>query len=223
MSKGGSRSGGGRSMQLGRGQAERSELQVVEDPITVGPDKTINVDFRKLTAPSNVYDADFSWIEHRPGTTVSLFFGKGSRDEGNRLRTRLELRYPPEGFVHHFWRNSREFHERVRAFVDQWPRDDARDALDPRGWQAAKDHSEWVGFEAMAHSGTEAMLDFYLLPALGIARFQRNQGSGGLQVVPVVRVQTTVFELLRLLDSARPVVEAINTYLPKLERAKEDP
>jgi hypothetical protein len=204
-------------MQLERQQAERSELQVVADPITVGPNKTINVDLAKLTAPSNVYDADFAWVEHRPGAAVSLFFGKASRDDDNELRTRLELRYPPETFVNHFWRNSREFHERVRAFVGPWPKDTDRDAIDPTRWTAAKDHSEWVGFEAMAHSGTEATLDFYLLPALGIARFQRNQGSGGLRVVPVVRIHMTVFELLRLLDGARSVVEAIEGYLSKLE------
>jgi hypothetical protein len=207
-------------MQLERSQAERSELRVVQDPITIGPNKTINVDVSKLTAPSNVYDADFAWIEHRPGAAVSLFFGKASRDDAGHLRTRLELRYAAEHFVHHFWRNSREFHERVRAFVDQWPTDEKRAGMDPATWPSAKDHSEWAGFEAMAHSGTAASLDFYLLPALGIARFQRNQGSAGLQVIPIVRVQMTVFELLKLLDSARPVAEAIAQYLPV--KAEED-
>jgi hypothetical protein len=79
-----------------------------------------------------------------------------------------------------------------------------------------------VGFEAMAHSGTEAMVDFYLMPAVGVARFHRSQGSAGLQVIPIVRVQMTVFELVRLLDAARPVVDEINRYLPRiLEELKE--
>src|SRR5438445_3134779 len=94
--------------QLQRRHAGVGQLQVV-DPITVGPDRTINVDLRKLTAPVNVYDADLAWIAHRPGT-VSLFFGKRSLPPKRELRTRLELRYPPENLVHHFWRNSREFH-----------------------------------------------------------------------------------------------------------------
>lgn len=214
MSKGDSRYKG-RSMQLERRPSERSEVRVVQDPITIGVDKAIHIDFSKLTAPTNVYDADFAWIEHRPGSAVSIFFGKASRDQKDSLRTRLEVRYPPEMFVHHFWRNSREFHDRLREFTAKWPTDEEHARTDPRTWPALKDHSEWVGFEAMAHSGTEAMLDFYLLPAVGIARFHRNQGSAGLQVLPVVRVQMTVFELGRLLEAAGPVVDTINTYLPK--------
>ena len=190
------------------------EARIVGDPITIGPDRSINVDMTKLSAPSNVYDADFAWIVHRPGS-VSLFFAKRNLEEDTELRTRLELRYPPENLVHHFWKNSRDFHQRLRKFIEHWPKDEKRDQLDPSKWKAQKDHSEWVNFEAMAHAGTEAALDFYVLSPTGLARFSRGQGSSGLAVQPIVRVQMTIFELGRLLDSAAEVVTAIEAYLPK--------
>ncbi len=191
------------------------------DPITVGPDRSINVDLKKLAAPTNTYDADYAWIVHRPGT-VSLFFGKRKMSEGEKhLRTRLEIRYPAENLVHHFWKNSRAFHERVRSLVGTWPTDAARSTETPATWPADKDHSEWANFESMAHAGTEACLDFYLLPAPGIARFTRGLGSESLTVVPVVRVHMTIFELLRFLDSAGEVVAEIERYLPTAEQLSQ--
>lgn len=197
-------------------ETELADLRIVEDPITIGPDQTINIDHLKLVAPSNVYDADFAWIKHRPGS-LSLFFGKQSIDKEKELRTRLELRYPPENLVYHFWRNTREFHGRLQKFIDKWPKDEQRDSQDPSVWIADKDHSEWVNFEAIAHSGTEAMIDFYLLPPFGLAYFSQGRGSAGLKILPVVRVQLTTLELVRLLDSAADVVTAIEKYLPKKE------
>ena len=206
------RSGGGRAIE--QRPADRTEARFVEDPITVGLDKTINIDLTKVSAPANIYDADVAWVTHQPGL-VSLFFGKRSLNEQDRLRTRLELRYPAENVVHHFWNNSRGFHERLRAFVSLWP-DFANTAPQPAGkWHAEKDHSEWVNFEAIAHAGTEATLDFYSIPAVGIARFRRGGGSASLSIVPVVRVNLTVFELLRLMDAIEPVVKDIGAYLPK--------
>ena len=206
------RSGGSRAIE--RRPADQTEARFVEDPITVGLDKNINIDLTKVAAPANIYDADVAWVTHQPGQ-VSLFFGKRDLNGKNRLRTRLELRYPAENLVHHFWNNSRDFHERLRAFVSLWP-DSANTA--PRladAWQAEKDHSEWVNFEAIAHAGTEATLDFYSIPAVGIARFRRGDGSASLTIVPVVRVNLTVFELLRLMDAIKPVVKDIEAYLPK--------
>lgn len=215
MSKGARKLEPQRAIAQVRGEPSAvGRAQIVEDPITIGPNRTINIDLGKLTAPTNVYDADFAWLVHRPGV-VSLFFAKQTLSKGTDFRTRLELRYPPEGLVNHLWRNSRDFHARLREFVEKWPKDEARDGFDPTKWTAQRDHSEWVNFEVLAHAGTEATLDFYSLPPVGVARFTKGAGSAGLQVSPVVRVQTTVFELLRLLDSAADVVAAIETYLPK--------
>jgi hypothetical protein len=136
-------------------QAQRALAQIekrpsggslTDDPITIGLDKSINVDLSKLPAPQNVYDADFGWIEHRPGA-ISLLFGKQNRDEPNLLRTRLEVRYPPENLVRNFWGNSRMFHEKLLSFAAKWPADATRAAIDPSKLKAMKEHSEWANFE----------------------------------------------------------------------------
>jgi hypothetical protein len=188
-------------------------IQVVGDPVGVGLGRSIKIDMGKLPTPSNVYDADYAWIEHRPGS-ASLFFAKRNRDAEETLLTRLELRYPVENLVGHFWHNSREFHQKVKDFVGLWPVDDARRGIDPSSMKALKQHSEWANFESMAHAGTEAVVDFFSLPPVGIARFARGQGSKGLILMPVVRVQTSIFELMRLLDATAAVVKDIETYLP---------
>lgn len=195
-----------------RRPADGSEPRVIGDPITVGLDKSIKIDLTKVVAPSNIYDADFAWVEHRPGV-ASLFFGKKDRDERDRFRTRLELRYPAENLVQHFWENSRSFHERLRSFVELWPHEVASPGA-VQQWTAERDHSEWVNFEAIAHAGTEATMDFYSIPAVGIARFRKGGGSASLTIVPVVRVHLTAFELLRLMDAVAPIVAEIKRYLP---------
>ncbi len=207
-----------RQQQRGLARVERqpsagSRPEVVDDPIGIGLDRSITIDMAKLPTPSVSYDADYAWIEHKPGD-VRLFFGKRNRDNPDMLRSRLELRYPPESLVGHFWRNSREFHQRMKIFADQWPTNDGRDTVRPKEMKAEKEHSVWANFESMAHAGTEAMIDFFTLPVWGVAKFISGQGSSGLKMVPVVRVQTTIFELTRLLDSMEKVVAEIKNYLP---------
>ena len=198
-------------------QAAAGSLGRVDDPVSLGPDRSITIDMGKLTPPSQVYDADCAWLEHQPGD-VRLFFAKLSRDIPKTLRSRLELRYPPESLVRHFWKNSREFHSKMKEFAAKWPQNQTRDAIEPERMPATKEHSEWANFEAMAHAGTEAVIDFYTLPAAGIARFARGHGSAGLRLTPVVRVQLSIFELTRLLDTMEPVVAMIEAYLPSLEK-----
>ena len=190
-----------------------SAIEVIGDPVSIGLGRSIKIDMAKLVAPTLVYDADCAWIEHRPGS-ASLFFAKRSRDIEQTLRTRLEVRYPVENLVGHFWRNSREFHQKLREFVRQWPVDAASRDVNPSSMKAVKEHSEWANFEAMAHAGTEAVIDFYSLSAPGLARFARGQGSDGLVLTPVVRIMTTIFELARLLDQSEAVVKAIESYFP---------
>lgn len=196
-------------------QPSAGSLPHVVDPVSVGLDRSITIDMAKLPQPTVSYDADYAWIEHKPGD-VRLFFAKGTHDDQGRLRSRLELRYPPESLLGHFWRNSREFHERMKTFAAKWPdvRDD-RDAVRPETFKAEKEHSEWANFESMAHSGTEALIDFYSLPVTGLARFVAGQGSDGLKIISVVRVQMTIFELTRLLDSMEQTVREIENYLPE--------
>jgi len=202
---------------LGRTARTDTRSPVSTDPITIGLDKSIRIDLSKLPTPGGVYDADVAWVEHSVGR-VSILFAKLSRNTKDTLRTRLEIRYPPEDFLRAFWGNSREFHKRLTTYCKAWPSDDARDKLHPESFKAEKDHSEWVNFDSMAHAGTEASVDFFLLPAADIARFAQGQGSSGLILTPVVRVNMSAFELLRLLDSAQDVADTITNYLPALHR-----
>ena len=189
-------------------------IEVVGDPIVVGLGRSIKIDLGKLATPQNVYDADYAWIEHRVGA-VSLFFAKKSRDEPDTLRTRLEVRYPVENLVGHFWGNSRDFHQKLKEFVSQWPADAMRDASTPTSMKALKEHSEWANLESMSHAGTEAVVDFYSMSLAGLARFARGQGSDGLVLAPVVRIQTSIFVLIHLLDECEAVVREIEAYFPQ--------
>jgi hypothetical protein len=214
MSKGHKKASQERALvRLNPSSSASTELRSInDDPILIGPDNSVRVDLTKLTAPANVYDADYAWINHRPGE-FSLFFAKRSLSRAEGLRTRLELRFPPESIVQ-LWPNTREFHDRVNKFIEKWPKNEDRDKIDPSKWDADRDHSEWANIETMAHSGTEASLDFYTLPASGIAKFMKGQGSSQLIVRPVVRVQMNIFELARLLESLASVVSDIKKYLP---------
>lgn len=205
---------------VGKRPAAENAGLVVDDPVSVGLDRSIKIDMAKLPTPQNVYDANYAWIEHRPGA-VSLFFAKRDRDNPSDLRSRLELRYPPENLVGHFWRNSRDFHQKMGDYAAKWPVDQEREKIDPRSMKTTREHSQWANFEAMAHAGTEAVIDFYLLPPSGIARYARGEGSSGLKILPIVRVETTIFELMRLLDSTEPIVREVEAYLPGRPEIRE--
>lgn len=186
------------------------------DPITIGPDKSIKIDLSKLEPPPHVYDADNAWVVHSLAR-VSLVFGKKRLDDPGRLRTRLEIRYPPEDFVRQFWRNSRQFHTNLNSFVSKWSSVTEEGDLLPNV-QADKDHSEWANFDYMAFAGSLGAIDFYQLPASGIARFAQGQGSAWLIVTPVVRVLLTAFELAHLLEEAGRIIPKVVSYLPENER-----
>jgi len=204
------------TQKIGRGLAridQRPSGGSLDDPITIEDGKTIRIDYAKLETPGNVYDADYAWITHRAGST-SLFFGKLNHDSPGSLRTRLEVRYPIEAFLRHFWANSRTFHQKLKEFAADWPIDPERAATDPRGFKAEKEHSEWANFEYVAHSGSEAGIDFFRLPPAGIAQFAKGQGTSGLKCSSVVRVHLTSFELLQLLDQVDAAADAVRGYLP---------
>lgn len=180
----------------------------------------LKVHWAKLRVPDRIYEADFAWIKLRHGA-VSLFFGKEDLDTQDTLRTRLEVRYPIEKFLNHFWKNSRDFHRVLRQLPD-WPIDRGREEVSPERMRALKDHSEAANFEYMARYGSEAVLDFYYVPPSGIARLAQGMGAAGLRVDPVVRVQTTMRELLRLLNAAEPVAAELAGEMPKEFRNDDD-
>lgn len=182
----------------------------------------IKVHWAKLRIPDKTYEADFAWIRPRHGA-VSMFFGKEDLDARDTLRTRLEIRFPVEKFLSHFWKNSREFHEKLRQ-AGTWPAaDNRRSELFPEKMKALKDHSESANFDYMARSGTESVMDFYYISPSGIARLSQGMGAGGIRIDPVVRIQLMTPELVRLLDAAEPLARELTNQLPEELRNDSDP
>jgi hypothetical protein len=218
------RRGGGPNQSLARIPASDSGQTA---PVHIGAlrvggaRREIVIDMTKLASPPNAYDADVAWVEHSPGQPVVFYFGKLDR-QGRGLKSRLALRYPPENFVTHFWKNSRAFHDGLREYVARWPSDAKRLALHPEEMDAQRDHSEWVNFDYMAHSGTEAGIDFFHIPPAGVARYAKNQGTAGLELLPRIRVQLTVQELLNLLEACAPIAEEVKEYMPTGETGEND-
>ena len=188
--------------------------------ISIGPDNSIKIDASRLEAPSRAYDADYAWIEYRPGN-VSLLFAKKSRDESDKLHSRLEVRYPPEDLVNTFWGISARFVESLRGYVGRWP-EEARRTEQTSKLPAKQSHSEWASFTYMSHSGTDAAIDFYHMAASGIAKFTQTGSTAGLKFNPVVRIEMTAFELLAFLDRMAPIVEDIRQTLPEQHRGATD-
>ncbi len=152
---------------------------------------------------------------------ASLFFGKVDLDDERQLRSRLQIKYPAEAFCRHFWANSRDFHAALKTHAAKLPEDPDRNRVTPERLTCPRDHSEWVNFDYIARTGTQASLDFFHLAPAGIARFADGKGSGGLAVTPVVRILTTVGELCRLLDACELVVNEIEPLLRVVETADE--
>lgn len=189
-------------------EASPGRLKFSEDAIQVTPDGAIAIDASKLETPANVYDADFAWVQKRLGA-VSLFFAKADLNAKDRLRTRLELRYPVEGFIEHFWKNSRDFHKIIRESVQRLPVAAVGERPPIESWEALKDHSEWVNFSYLARVGSQSALDFFNLAVPGVVQFTKGQGTSGLIIRPVTRVLTTTAALNHLLDSCEPLAEEL--------------
>lgn len=196
-----------------KGSVAKTSPGRFDDPVTIGANGSILINTSKLGAPDNIYDADYSWLSVRHGA-VSLWFAKENVEAPDRLRSRLELRYPAEGFVRHFWDNSREFHAKLEEALKLFPTPPQLAEVDVTSLPADRDASMWVNFDYLARAGTEAALDFFHLPPSGIARFAQGQGSAGLILTAKVRVLTTIHELSRLLHSAGTIVDDVKKTLP---------
>ena len=138
------------------------------EAIRVNPtERSLSVDVSKLEAPTQAYDADVAWVEHRPGT-CSLLFAKFSRDEPGSLESRLEVRYPAEQILV-LWKNSEPFFNSVVAYVNTWPEEARANDDPPVKTRAIKSHSEWATFSQMSHSGSAGAVDFYHLSTSALA------------------------------------------------------
>lgn len=182
--------------------------------VTVDAEKTVRVDWAKLPAPTNVYDADFAWAVERHGT-VSLFFAK-EHISGKRLRTRMEIRFAPEPFVHNLWDDSVRFYQdlKARGLAAFGAAPPTRTPEDLMALESDREHSDWANFSYIAHHGIQASLDFFRLPPAGVARFVTTGGISGLEPNPIVRVHTTIWELMRLFEVCEPIASRARAALP---------
>jgi hypothetical protein len=150
---------------------------------------------------------------------------KTDRDDPSCLKSRIEVRYPPEDFLRTFWNNSIDFLAKVTSYASRWRPEIGQTGSvtsSPEKLKAQKSHSVWANYTYIAHAGTQAALDFYHVPPPGIARYAANQGTAGLELIPVVRVVISVFDLVDLFVKAKSVVEEIQSQLPAAEREKMD-
>ena len=188
------------------------------DPIQISmADKTIHVNVGLLAPPPRSYDADMASVKRQHGY-VALYFGQLEEGQQNRLRSRLKLKYTNEMFVHHYWKHSREFHNDLRKQIIRWKEDPLRvKPMDLSTLRAEREHSEWVNFDYISRSSSQASFDFYHMPPSAVAKFAKGQGSSELALTPVVRVLTTVHVLLDMLNACEPVVDEVRPLLPILD------
>lgn len=199
--------------RLQAGPTERTVQRDHVDPIKLGTDGTIFVNTAHLGTPPHSYDATFASVELRHNA-ISLFFGKENPEDPHRLQSRLEVRYPVEGFVLHLVRNSRRFHADIKKHLALWSNRTPEAVQELSALHADKSHSEWVNFDYISRSGSQASLDFFHLPPSGLARWVQGQGSKGVELVPKIRVLTTLTQLDILLDSAVKLAEKVAPTLP---------
>ena len=182
--------------------------------------RSIEINADKLPRPNKVYDADVAWLQHAPGD-VRLFFGKYGTPNFQRFRSRVEVRYPIEAFYRHFWEYSREFHRALseRPHPPPRPGQPARSKLEHLEYD--KDYSEWANFDLMAHTGTEASIEFFHLPTVPLTSFIRTGSMASLEVESAVRVQLTTIELKSLLDQCASAIDSVKQDLLMVETPQE--
>ena len=113
---------------------------------------------------------------------------------------------------------SREFHEllqkqfRRSALMQRSDRQRRR----PEAASPIKQHSLWANLNVISRAGTAASLDFYHLAPASLHRYTATRDRSRLDISPVLRVNTTVFEVLRLLDSSEPLVKELEPLLASM-------
>lgn len=170
----------------------------------------------KLPLPTESYVANAAWVE-RDGGIVSLFFGMRDRDSPERLKTRLEVRFPQESIVM-MWRNSVEFAEKVRAFIGRLSELSRPADPDTTHWVAQKDHSLSASIAFMTQSGSHAEIDIYELPPTEVHIFQAYRNAARLTIRPVLRVYLSTHLLAKMLDQVRREAERVE---PEVRRGEE--
>ena len=201
-----------------RAIAQRKSTRITQiDGLRLNPGtRSIEINAERLPRPTKIYDADVAWLQHYPGD-VRLFFGKFANPGFRKFRSRVEVRYPVEAFCRHFWEYSREFHQALGGRTHPLPRtgQPPRDELERLATD--KEYSEWANFDLMAHTGTEAAIEFFHLPTVPLTQFIRTGSIAGLEVEAAVRVQMATSELKALLDQCSDVINSVKQDLSTTE------
>lgn len=182
-----------------------------EMPFVLRNDQGLFINTAQLETPSQIYDADVAWVE-RKRSGVSLYFAKLSYPDSNPpiFLSRLEVRYSLEAFQAHFWKNSRDFHKKMKdGPVGKELADRGEPAFSPSTIKTEKAHSMWANFELMSHSGGEACVDLYHINPRTMALFQRDKDATKMDLMSVARVLLSSVELLALLDSCDPIIKSL--------------
>ncbi len=198
-----------RMTRIPASQMTVSEPQFRHRELAVKTDGGVLINTARLETPNETYDADVAWVERKPAS-VSLYFAKYNYPGTTppTFLSRVEIRYSFEAFRDNFWKNSREFHQIVRAGpVSANLPARAEPGCDPAQVNAAKSHSMWANFELLSQTGGEASFDVYHMTPRSVVTFIRGQGE--IQVVPLVRISLTSIELLALLNACEPIVQAL--------------
>jgi hypothetical protein len=181
-------------------------------------DGTLLLDWSKVEPPSQVYVAEHAAVKVHRGA-VGMFFAQSRPGKTDRLLTRLELRYPFEHFYREFWKNSREFHERLRTTMLKYaalaPKDEER--VDATG-DADQIAFMCVNYNMAAQTGSESMMDFYHVSPRSSFQYERTRDLSMFEFDPKVRVQLTSWEMLHIMDECDAVAKVIGPQLPAIER-----
>jgi hypothetical protein len=181
----------------------------------------LELDLSSLPLPDETYLANAVWVE-REGASVILFFGKTDRDKAKSLKTRVEFRFSVEAFDT-LWKTSKEFFKKLGEIKTLLPVVPPMD-IGPAEWKvmpAEKEYAAPASIASISHNGSSAEIDFYDLPVMDVALWQRHKDLSKLQVRPLLRVFLTTELLMALLCECERMAEEIRpmmvTHLPTRE------
>ncbi len=190
----------------------------LEGPADGPTGATISIDYTEAPVPEHFYVADyFRVINLEP--QVLFVFGKWEDPEKcQKLRNKLEIYFPAVFFVKQLWKSSREFHQTLRSFVEQYGyAAGAPGALTEGADKVQTIHSNNV---LMVLSSGEAMMDFFYLSPREM--YFKPRKKRNIELEPLVRVIIAPTLLLGFLDGCQPIAESLRAKFPAEEGNKDE-
>lgn len=187
---------------ISSGPVRYRHLGPMQNPVGI----ELGVDFAKAPVPEHFYVADYLFVEEDQ-SQILLTFGKLDRPATDTLRSKLEVYFSPVMFVKQLWASSREFHGRVKKYVEER-------GLRPPRWDKLLAAPKAQTFQSnqvmMLLSEGESLLDFFYISPKDI--YYRPRLAEKLELEPLVRVILVPELLASFLEGCQPVAEKL---LPK--------